>query len=98
MPRHHGLSEARLQQLLAEKTIGVIGDITFMEIYEIATDEPDAESHTSPPPPPYVNHDSASPPSTCHPLSEDACGTDIVIDVVHSTMKTCDSSEIPATA
>ncbi|MPC73593.1 hypothetical protein E2C01_067928 [Portunus trituberculatus] len=57
MAHHHGLSEAHLQQLLAEETIDLIGNITFTEIYETAIDDPDAESHTSPPPPPYVSHD-----------------------------------------
>ena len=52
MAYHIRLSEARQQQLLAEETVGLIGDITFTKIYESATDEPGAESHASPPQPP----------------------------------------------
>lgn len=88
MARHSRLDEARLQQMLAEDTIDLLGDITFTEICEPATD---ADSHTSPPLPPYTSHDSASPPSACHPSSQDArpFGAEIMIDVEHSTLKTC---------
>lgn len=90
MARHSRLDEARVQQMLAEDTIDLLGDITFTEICEPATDD----SHTSPPLPPYTSHDSASPPSACHPSSQDArlFGAEIMIDVEHSKLKTCVTS------
>lgn len=39
MARHSRLDEARVQQMLAEDTIDLLGDITFTEICEPATDD-----------------------------------------------------------
>ena len=47
MARHRRVDEARLQQMLAEDTIDLLGDITFTEICEPATDADKTMGHAA---------------------------------------------------